>query len=208
MRILLSAFACTPGLGSEGGCGWKYAARLSENHEVWVITDATRRAQIEAHPLHDRPNLNFVYYRPAALKGAPLNSRTALLVYEAWQMGAWRVARALDQEHDFDFIWHLTYGSFRHPSHYWRVGKPFVFGPLGGGETSPKAIRRGLRLRDQAKEWVRDATNALVLARPGLRASYRKAALIMVRTEDTRAALPAADQGRLPPAAGHRRVSD
>jgi len=190
LKILLSAFACSPGVGSEGGCGWKYAARLSDDHEVWVITDASRRAAIEGDPLFRKSRLHFVFYRPRGVRNVKLNPRTALLVYEAWQMGAWRVAKRLDGRHDFDFVWHLTYGSFRHPSRYWRVGKPFVFGPLAGGETSPQGLRRGLARRDQAKEWYRDACNKLVLARPALRATYRHSTLVISRTEDTRAAIP------------------
>jgi glycosyltransferase involved in cell wall biosynthesis len=198
LKILLSAFACSPGIGSEGGCAWKYAVGLSDDHQVWVITDASRRARIQADPLHDKPGLKFVYYRPTPLGRVDLTSRTALPIYEAWQMGVWRVARELDRQHDFDFIWHLTYGSFRHPSHFWRAGKPFVFGPLGGGETSPRRLRRELAPRDQAKEWFRDICNKLVLARPGLRATYRNSSLVIARTEETRAAIPAAARARCP----------
>ncbi len=192
MRILLSAFACAPGVGSEAGTGWKYALALSDQHEVWVITDASRRELIEADPAHAKPGLHFVYYRPRLLQNTTLDSRSALFVYECWQSGAWRVARKLDHEHDLDLTWHLTYGSFRHPSHYWRLGKPFVFGPLGGGETSARRLRRGLSLRAQGKEWFRDVVNKLVLLRPRLRSTYRNASLVIARTPDTRAALPKA----------------
>lgn len=192
MRILISAFACAPGVGSEGGKGWRYAVSLGDKHRVFVVTDIARRPQIEADPCARKPGLTFVYYRPALLRKMPLNSLTALFIYEAWQAGAWRIARRLDRQHDLDFIWHLTYGTFRHPSHYWRIGKPFVFGPLGGGETSPRRLRRGLRLRDQAKEWFRDICNRLVVLRPALRATYRNSCLTIACTEATRAALPAA----------------
>ena len=38
-RILLSAYACEPGKGSEPAVGWMWATELAGlGHEVWVIT--------------------------------------------------------------------------------------------------------------------------------------------------------------------------
>ena len=42
MKILLSAFACAPNTGSEPGVGWRWAIELAKQHEVVVVTDATR----------------------------------------------------------------------------------------------------------------------------------------------------------------------
>ena len=37
MRVLLSAYACTPGFGSEQGVGWHRTLQLARFHEVWVV---------------------------------------------------------------------------------------------------------------------------------------------------------------------------
>ena len=43
-RILLSAYACEPGKGSEPEVGWMWATELAAaGHEVWVITRAANR---------------------------------------------------------------------------------------------------------------------------------------------------------------------
>ena len=39
MRVLLSAFACHPGYGSEPGTGWHWVGALADlGHEVTVLT--------------------------------------------------------------------------------------------------------------------------------------------------------------------------
>lgn len=191
MRILLSAFACTPGAGSEGGAGWRYAELLAETHEVWVITDTSRRVLIERwEAARNNKRLRFIYYRPRIVAGLNLNSRTAQVIYQCWQMGAWRVARDLDRVVDFDFVWHLTYGVFRQPSWMWKIGKPFVFGPVGGAESAPFALFKGLPVRELFKECLREAVNRGVWLFPAVRELYRRADIIFVRTSETYEIIP------------------
>ncbi len=75
-RILLSAYACEPGKGSEPEVGWMWATELAAaGHEVWVITRATNRAAIEACTNARRPPLlHFVYFDLPAL-AAPVEAR-------------------------------------------------------------------------------------------------------------------------------------
>ena len=63
-RILLSAYACEPGKGSEPAVGWMWAMELAAaGHEVWVITRAANRAAIESElQQRERTGLHFEYY--------------------------------------------------------------------------------------------------------------------------------------------------
>ena len=62
-RILLSAYACEPGRGSEPALGWGWATELARSgHQVWVLTRADNRPAIERDALAADPNLNFVYF--------------------------------------------------------------------------------------------------------------------------------------------------
>ena len=38
MRVLLSAYACEPGKGSEAGVGWNSLRQVARYHDVWVLT--------------------------------------------------------------------------------------------------------------------------------------------------------------------------
>jgi glycosyltransferase involved in cell wall biosynthesis len=191
MKVLLSAFACAPNVGSEGGVGWRWALELAKLHEVVVVTDATRREAIEAE-LAARPvaNLQFIFFRPAWLARVPLNSSTAQLLYAAWQFALLPFARTLHKREAFALATHITYGVFRHPSFLGWLGIPFIFGPLGGGEDAPLRLKKSIHGREKIKEILRALINMAGLFDPLLWAAYAKATLILTKTEDTRHALP------------------
>jgi Glycosyltransferase len=190
MKVLLSAFAFAPNVGSEPGVGWRWAVELAKQHEVTVVTDMTRRVLVESEGIHLPPNLQVVYFRPAWLRGVPLNSTTAQLLYTAWQFALLGFARRLHRGQGFDLAIHCTYGVFRHPSFLGYLGIPFIFGPLGGGEDAPLALKRSIRGREKLKELLRSLLNKAALFDPFLWAAYAKATLILTKTEDTRQALP------------------
>lgn len=190
MKILLSAFAYAPNVGSEPGVGWRWAAELGKRHEVTVVTDATRRELVEADGVQLPSNVRVVYFRPAWLRAMPLNSTTAQLLYTLWQFGLLGFARRLQREQEFDLAIHCTYSVFRHPSFLGYLGIPFVFGPVGGGEDAPLALKRSIRGCEKLKELMRSLLNKAALFDPFLWLAYSRATLILVSTEQTRRALP------------------
>ncbi|MBT9538271.1 glycosyltransferase family 4 protein [Thiobacillus sp.] len=190
MKILLSAFAFAPNVGSEPGVGWRWAAELAKQHEVTVVTDATRRPLVEAAGVQLPANMEVVYYRPTWLRAMPLNSTTAQVLYTLWQFGLLGLARRLHRNHGFDLAIHITYGVFRHPSFLGYLGIPFIFGPLGGGEDAPLALKRSIRGREKLKELLRSLLNKAALFDPFLWMAFAKTTLILTKTEDTRRALP------------------
>jgi glycosyltransferase involved in cell wall biosynthesis len=191
MKILLSAFACKPNSGSETGVGWRWATELAKQYEVVVITDVSRKSDIEAELLV-RPvkNLSFTYYRPSILKKTELNSRTAQLLYIAWQFGVVWYARKLHRQFKFDLVHHLTYGVFRHPSFLGLVGPPFVFGPVGGGEMAPWALTRSMPFSEKSREYGRFAVNLFAKIDPFLWLALSRTKLILAKTPETTQALP------------------
>lgn len=190
MKILLSAFAFAPNVGSEPGVGWRWATELAKHHEVMVVTDVTRRVLVEADGVQLPDNVEVVYYRPAVLRAVPLNSTTAQILYTLWQFGLLVRARRLHRDCQFDLAIHITYGVFRHPSFLGYLGIPFIFGPLGGGEDAPLALKRSIHGREKIKELLRSLLNKMALLDPFLWVAYAKATVILTKTEDTRRALP------------------
>lgn len=196
MKILLSAFAFAPNIGSEPGVGWRWALELAKNHQVTVVTDVTRRKLVEAEGVRLPDNVEVVFYRPAWLRKVPLNSSTAQLLYTLWQFGLIWFAKHMHQDRKFDLAIHVTYGVFRHPSFLGYLGIPFVFGPLGGGEDAPLALKRSIHGLEKLKEIIRTILNTIALFDPFLWAAYAKTSLILVKTEETRRALPWPFRGR------------
>ncbi|MBU1425985.1 MAG: glycosyltransferase family 4 protein [Gammaproteobacteria bacterium] len=191
MKILLSAFACKPYAGSEGGVGWRWAVELAKLHEVVVVTDVTRSEAIEAE-LADHPiaNLRFVYFRPRWLARVPLNSITAQLLYTAWQFSLLPFAKALHKKQTFDWALHITYSVFRHPSFLGFLGIPFVFGPLGGGEDAPFRLKKSFERGEMIRDILRAIINKLALVDPFLWCAYARTTVILTATQETKMALP------------------
>ncbi|HLE82176.1 MAG TPA: glycosyltransferase family 1 protein, partial [Dehalococcoidia bacterium] len=42
-KVLISAYACEPGKGSEPNVGWNVAREMARQHDVWVLTRANNR---------------------------------------------------------------------------------------------------------------------------------------------------------------------
>lgn len=192
-RILLSAYACEPGRGSEPGVGWNWALALARlGSEVWVITRENNREVID-RALFDvavsvRCKLHFCYYDLPALarrwKSLPLG---VYFYYACWQRAIVPLARALHVKVNFDVVHHITFGTWRQPSFLYRLDIPFVFGPVGGGEMAPKALARGFPTDERLRSAIRRSANWLAVLNPWLRKCLRRAVLVIGRTPETSA---------------------
>lgn len=191
MRILLSAFACVPGGGSEEGVGWAWATGLAEHHDVVVLTDGSFREPIERE-LARRPRLRlafrFIGNGPPGYEGLEIYP-----YYRRWQREALEVARELHAARPFDLAHHVTYAMHRVASQLWRLPVPFVWGPVGGGEDVPLRFilpRWVGGTRSSAMELVRWVWNRWCHVSPSLRACARASARAVAATEQTLASWP------------------
>ncbi|HEY4899804.1 MAG TPA: glycosyltransferase family 4 protein [Terriglobales bacterium] len=193
-RILLSAYACEPGKGSEPEVGWLWATELAASgHEVWVITRETNRPAIEMElASRQRPKLHFTYYDlPPWARRWKRGARGVHLYYALWQWEAYRVARQLTREINFDCVHHVTFVGVRGPSFMGRLGLPFILGPVSGGECVPKALRAGMTRPAKWRESVRDVANRAIHADPIMRSSFRRAERILLATPESLQLIPA-----------------
>lgn len=130
LKVLISAYACRPGEGSEPGVGWNVVRELVEYHDIWVLTRSDNRISIESE-LTQRPlpGLHFIYCEPFTLVQI-LNYKQKLvhLHYCAWQIAAYLVAHNLDREINFDIVHHVTYVRYSSPSFLSLLPVPFIWG--------------------------------------------------------------------------------
>jgi glycosyltransferase involved in cell wall biosynthesis len=196
LRILLSAYACEPGKGSEPGVGWNWAIGLAERgHSVWVLTRRNNRQSIE-RKLHDqiglqRLRLNFIYYDlPDYLRQWKKGRRGIHLYYLLWQWGAYRFVKKWHATLNFNLVHHVTFVSIRQPSFMGRLGIPFIFGPVAGGELIPWRLRSCLDWRGWAREAVRDFANQFVRIDPLMHYTFTQATIVYTTSAQTRSLVP------------------
>lgn len=192
MKILLSAYACEPNKGSEPGVGWQWAQALRRRgFEVHVITRNNNRLAIEsAYDGSDRL-LRFHYFDlPGWLRVWKKWPGGIYLYYLLWQIGAYKLAKRLHAIERFDCVQHITFVSYRQPSFMGGLGIPFVFGPVGGGESMPTQFRASLPRSGQLAEAIRSAGNAFVQFDPLMERTFAQARKVACATEETRLAIP------------------
>lgn len=137
MNILLCAYACEPGVGSEPEVGWRMVCGIANkrpNDSIYVITKANNKRNIES--VSYASNLTFVYYSPPQwLTFWKKGGRGIRTYYYMWMIGA--VILLARKKKTFDVIHHLTFVNDWLPSYFFLLKKTesiFVWGPIGSND--------------------------------------------------------------------------
>lgn len=189
MKILISAYSCEPGKGSERGVGWNVVREVAHYHEVWVLTrpDESREA-IEAELARNPvPNLHFVYFTlPFWQDSLSLGHSGAMqLHYYLWQVQAFLVGKKLHQEIGFDVVHHVTFVRYSSPSFLSLLPIPFVWGPVGGGESTPLPFWADFSWKNKLYEVARWAWRSLGEVDLFTHLTAKRSAIAYAVTEDT-----------------------
>ena len=107
-----------------------------------------------------------------------------------WQIGIYFVAKKIIRNEKFDYIHHVTFVSYRYPSFLCLLNIPFIFGPISGGEESPKNLRVNFDLKSKTKEYLRDLSNKFIKFSPFVNMVFKKSQKIIVTTDETKSKIP------------------
>lgn len=188
MKVLISAYACEPGRGTELGVGWNTVREIARYHEVWVLTRPddgrkTIEAELERQPI---PNLHFVYFTLPIWGGFwKLGQGAFQIHYYLWQVQAYFVACNLHQKIGFDLAHHVTFVKYSTPSFLSLLPIPFIFGPVGGGEVAPQPFYREFSYKARIYEFLRDLARRVGEIDPFARMTVRRSVLAWATTADT-----------------------
>ncbi|QDT68390.1 D-inositol 3-phosphate glycosyltransferase [Planctomycetes bacterium MalM25] len=187
-HVLQIAYACHPEQSMETRIGWRRALAAATRHEVTVLHGGPEHSELlaeatEKHGLSDR--LRFVAVEPGPLGGLLNQSATTFyLSYRLWHRTALQTAKRLHAERAFDLVHQTTFCGFREPGHGWKLGAPFVWGPIGGTQAYPLAYLGQMGPRCAWIELCRNAINwwQLRLGRRVRRAA-REAEVVVAATQ-------------------------
>jgi glycosyltransferase involved in cell wall biosynthesis len=187
LKVLISAYACEPGKGSEPGVGWNMAWEMAKYHDIWVITRANNRERIQVELVNNpAKGLHFVYFDlPKWLRWWKRRDLGVQLYYYLWQLGIYHLVKRLHKDIGFDLAHHVTFVKYWTPSMLVLLPIPFLWGPVGGGESAPKAFWRNFSLRGKCYEMIRDMARWLGERDPLVRKTAYQSQLVLVATEDT-----------------------
>jgi glycosyltransferase involved in cell wall biosynthesis len=174
VKILVLAYACNPFHGSEEGVGWGWVNAIAQHHEVWVLTAAYHRHDLEealCREPENRERIHFAYveekpwhYRPTPAWIRIENSLIKPIMnwaYRSWLSSAFTLGSLLHGEIHFDLAHQITYVGFRFPGHLWKLHVPFVWGPIGGLENTPWRLLPTMGPRGAVYYGARNVVNSI-----------------------------------------------
>ncbi len=187
MRVLMCAYACEPGKGSEPGSGWGLARAAAQHHQVHLLT---RKKNLGA--IHDAMQSDPVLQQNLVVEGLDLG-RAMLrakrgpggvqIYYALWQAKVLRRARRLQELHPFDVAHHVTFALDWLPAATAFVGIPHIWGPVGGATVTPLCLYSTLTSRSKAAEAARTVAGAIGRATGG-RATAQRSSLVVANNTD------------------------
>lgn len=89
-------------------------------------------------------------------------------------------AQSWHAEQAFDLAQHITYTTWRVASPLWRLGIPFIWGPISGTEVFPKSCYSSLSLQALLFEVLRSTQTWVASRSPSIRRCVREASFIPV----------------------------
>jgi glycosyltransferase involved in cell wall biosynthesis len=187
IKPLIIAYACEPGLGSEPGVGWNLVHALSRIRPVFVITHEQHRAGVEAYVAkYADGRIKFAFFSlPRIFDFALVWPPVLNFYYYFWHIGAARLARRLNEENHFSIAHHVTYVRYWMPTAAAKVGLPYVWGPVGGGESAPASFNRDLGLRGRCVEVARSVIRWIFECDPRLKSAARNCDLGIAASEQS-----------------------
>lgn len=155
ISILINAYACAPGMGSEPGMAWNWCINLANHCSLHIITEGEFRDKIEAvlPSLLQAENMQF-YYNPVSEKVRKMcwnqGDWRFYRHYKKWQQKTFLMAEEIINKHHIDVIHQLNMIGFREPGYLWKIKDiPFVWGPVDAKEKFPTAYIGELPLKQR-----------------------------------------------------------
>jgi glycosyltransferase involved in cell wall biosynthesis len=191
VKVLLSTYSCRPNSVSEPAIGWHAVTHaLSRGHEVWAVIEKSGYEKRVVEYLKDNPMPGF---HPLFLEVTPglerfLRSGSTIrgnIYYTLWQRKLLKVAGELHRQVGFDLVHHVTFGRCWSPSGLRDLGLPFIWGPVGAAESSPRAFMREFPLRVRVAERLRDSVRIVSQFAPALKETARAATIGVGTTRES-----------------------
>lgn len=201
-HILICAAMCHPDIGSEYAVGWQWVCQAAKHHRVTVIAGDARGTKLAVtRELACQPDLaasvDFIFLpwfdppRSKLLQAVWTKVPNVYYwFYRRWLKQAAEAARKIVAEERIDLIHLVTLTCYREPGVFWSLGRPFVWGPVGGTQDVPWAFLPSLGLVEGAKHGARNVFNWIYFRWSGaVRRAMRRAAAMSAMASDTQRAI-------------------
>lgn len=168
------AYAISPYRGSEYAVAWNYVMRMSKKNNLTVLYGTSDEHIGETDTIdkylkeHTVKNVRFIAVQPNILTNL-LNwpNRNGLFVYTfyyafaVWQRTAYNVAKEIIKTEHFDLVHNVGPIGYREPGYLWKLGLPYIWGPVGGANNAPLQLMKHMPLIGRMKQTFRNVANII-----------------------------------------------
>ena len=198
-QVLLVAHCFDADFSMESRLSWFRATHAAKKYDVTVLCADPYdqvRCNVDAKVL----GLEVVAVPHTAFERMLINSPAGFyLAYRLWHRRVYNVAQRLHARRAFSLVHQVSYCGYREPGYCWKLGIPFVWGPIGGTQNVPWRFLNQFSLIGAAKEVCRSFANGLQL-RMGRRVgqALRAASKVFVANREIQASFQQARGVELP----------
>ena len=184
LKVLISAYACEPGKGSEPLAGWQWVnavARVAD--EVHVITRANNKPVLEkAQKEGTLKNVVFHYLDlPPWLRFWKRGQKGVQLYYYLWQIIVAAKVYQLHAKINFNVVHHVTMAGMQYPPGVASISDkvPFIWGPCGAVRV-PSSLKPHLHPKARFLEYLHEVQFRVAQKHPLVRKAFRYSRLMIV----------------------------
>ena len=162
-RLLITAYHYDRQYSMESRLSWQRAQQAAREYDVTVICARNQLPQSDHADGVTRP-VEAVHLPLSRLERALMSLPGGYyLGYRHWHRRVFDCARRLHDERPFGLVHHVSFCGYREPSEGWRLGVPFIWGPIGGTQLFPVRFLNQLDPLGAARELIRNAANYIQL---------------------------------------------
>ena len=170
-KILISAYAISPHLGSEYGVGWNFVTRLSDFYHITVLYGTSggrmgNNMEMEEYIENNKcSEIEYVHVKPNFIvyfldwMNRKINPIFFSYSYMLWQRQVLAMAEKLNNNNNYDLVHHLNTIGFRQPGLLWKMKIPFVWGPVGGSSNLNKIFFPSQGRANYVRHIIRNYSN-------------------------------------------------
>lgn len=173
--------------------GWRLVQQLNRFYDLWVITHSyNRKGVLRALKEGEEQRVQFHFIQlPSWLGFLYKFGFGERIYYYLWQIRALTIARRLHHKIHFDAAHHLTFGNDWMPTFIGALMPvPFIWGPLGGGQRTPRGLVKEYSLYGRFAEKVRNGAQWLGRRDYFRRRCLKRARYVLVCNRETQAKIP------------------
>lgn len=197
-HILVLAYMLSPYKGSEFSVAWNYVTEMSKDNDLTVLYGISGKHMGDCDEMENYINLHpilgvrLVAIRPNRLANALnwLNRHDTLVytfyyAYQVWQYQAFKEAKRLMKATRFDLVHYVGMIGYREPGYLWKLGLPYVWGPVSGANNAPTQLMKKMPLPGKAKQLFRNMANHLQFHHSGrLKKALRATDVLLTATSE------------------------